>query len=51
MEVDVIKPNFQDFEVELEAIQVSVNENDGVEKHTYIRDRYKKELKAVQNHI
>ena len=46
--MDTIRPNFRDFEVELEALQSTiVREKKSAEK----RMKVKEELKAVQNRI
>ena len=49
--VDIIKPNFQDFEVELEALQTTSTE-DSVEQHIETKtDINQKEIDQVQNRI
>ncbi|MFO7793515.1 MAG: hypothetical protein R6V35_00880 [Candidatus Nanohaloarchaea archaeon] len=51
-EVDSIKPNFQDFEVELEALQTTSTEKDRVEKHIETKtDINQKEIEPIQNRI
>lgn len=47
-EVDTIRPNFRDFEVEIEALQTTdIREKDRVEKHKEVKE----EIKTVQNRI